>query len=96
MNKHFTPGLIASLLFCNLLAHMLAPGLNADVTGSILGTATDSTSAVVHGVEVVATNLETNLSQTARTDSVGQYRFLALPVGSTKSRRRLPASRNSW
>ena len=81
MNKHFTPGLIASLLFCNLLALTLAPGLNADVTGSILGTATDSTSAVLHGVEVVATNLETNLSQTARTDSVGQYRILALPVG---------------
>jgi len=84
MNKHFTPGLIASLLFCNLLALTLAPRLNADVTGSILGTATDSTSAVVHGVEVVATNLETNLSQTARTDSVGQYRFLALPVGKYK------------
>src|SRR5216684_8926496 len=33
MNKHFTPGLIASLLFCNLLALTLAPGLNADVTG---------------------------------------------------------------
>src|SRR6266568_86634 len=84
MNKHSTPGLIGSLLFCNLLALTLAPGLKADVTGSILGTATDSTSAVVHGVEVVATNLETNLSQTARTDSVGQYRFLALPVGKYK------------
>src|SRR5260370_22726854 len=84
MNKHSTPGLIDSLLFCNLLALTLAPGLNADVTGSILGKRTDSTSAVVHGVEVVATKLETNLSQTARTDSVGQYRFLALPVGKYK------------
>ena len=95
MNKHFTPGLIASLLFCNLLALTLAPGLNADVTGSILGTATDSTSAVLHGGEVVATNLETNLSQTARTDSVGNIAFWLCRLESTGSRRRLPAFRNS-
>src|SRR5229473_6806751 len=84
MNKHFTPGLIASLLFCNLLALTLAPAVKADVTGSILGTAADSSSAVLQGVVVVATNLETNLSQATRTDSAGQYRLLALPVGKYK------------
>src|SRR5437588_8124495 len=84
MNKHSTQALIDSLLLCSLLSLALAPGLKADVTGSILGTATDSTSAVVHGVVVVATNMGTNLSQTTRTDSVGQFRFLALPVGKYK------------
>src|SRR5438270_8287186 len=82
MNKRFTPGLIVFLY--SLLALALAPGLKADVTGSILGSATDSSSAVLQRVVVVATYMGTNLSQTNRTDSVGQFRFLALPVGKYK------------
>jgi hypothetical protein len=67
-----------------VMALLLAPVLRADVTGSILGTVTDSSSAVLPGVEVVATNLETNLRQSTRSDAVGQYRVLALPVGRYK------------
>src|SRR2546425_191575 len=63
MNKRSRPGQIDSLFLCSLLVLTLAPGLKADVTGSILGTATDSSSAVLQGVVVVATNLETNLSR---------------------------------
>jgi len=55
--------------------------LDADVTGSILGTVTDANRGVVPGVEVVAVNPETNLRQTTRSDNVGEYRILALPVG---------------
>src|SRR5215471_1239375 len=84
MKKHSIRVLIGSFFLCILLGLTLPTALEADVTGSILGTATDSTSAVLHGVEVVATNLETNLSQTTRTDSLGQYRILALPVGKYK------------
>src|SRR6266536_2463473 len=84
MNKPSIPRLVNSLFLCSVVALMFATGVKADVTGSILGTATDSSSAVLQGVVVVATNLETNLSQTARTDSVGQYRILALPVGKYK------------
>jgi len=84
MKMRSTQGLIDSIFVCGLLALTLAPGLKADVTGSILGAATDSSSAVLQGVVVVATNLETNLSQATRTDSLGQYRFLALPVGKYK------------
>ncbi len=58
--------------------------LFADVTGSILGTVRDETAAVIAGVKVVATNLETNQSAMASTDSFGQYRILALPVGRYK------------
>jgi hypothetical protein len=82
MNNRFTP--VNFLFFYSVLALMLVSGLKADVTGSILGTATDSSSAVLQGVVVVATNLETNLSQATRTDAVGQYRILALPVGKYK------------
>src|SRR3989454_6748426 len=84
MNRRSASSLTASLFLYSLLALTLAPGLKADVTGSILGTATDSSSAVLQGVVVVATNLETNLSRATRTDSGGQYRFLALPVGKYK------------
>jgi len=58
-----------------------APKLNADVTGSILGAVTDAGGGVLPGVEVIATNLETNQKQSTRSDNVGQYRILALPVG---------------
>src|SRR5499427_4415639 len=90
MNKRSRQGLIGSLFLATLLALALASGLKADVTGSILGTATDSSSAVLQGVVVVATNLETNLSQTTRTDAVGQYRILVLPVGRYKVEASLP------
>ena len=95
MVKHSIPGL--SVAFLNgLFVLAFAPGLRADVTGSILGTATDSSSAVVQGVVVVATNLDTNLSQATRTDAAGQYRILVCPSESTRSRRRFQASRNFW
>jgi Carboxypeptidase regulatory-like domain len=66
------------------LALSIAPGLVADVTGSILGVAKDSSGAVLPGVEVGAINLETNVHQSTRTDQTGEYHFLALPVGKYK------------
>jgi hypothetical protein len=61
-----------------------ATALLADVTGSILGTVRDPSAAVIGNVQVVVTNLETNQNVTALSDSLGQYRFLALPVGRYK------------
>src|SRR5579871_6262636 len=58
--------------------------LRADVTGSILGTVTDPSSAVLPGVVVTATNLETNLVRSTRSEATGQYRILALPAGKYK------------
>ena len=55
--------------------------LRADVTGSILGTVRDSTSAAMPNVNVTVTNVQTNLAQTAASNLSGEYRFLALPVG---------------
>jgi hypothetical protein len=55
--------------------------LRADVTGSILGNARDTTGAVVVGAHVVAINAQTNLRQETSTDQAGEYRFLSLPVG---------------
>ena len=74
----------ASFLFFVIAVLLPAPALRADVTGSILGTARDSSSAVLPGADIVATNLETNLSQRTRSDAFGQYRILALPAGRYK------------
>ena len=49
--------------------------LKADVTGSILGIIRDPTAAVLPGVEVTATNLDTNLVQRTRTDGTGNTAY---------------------
>jgi Carboxypeptidase regulatory-like domain/TonB dependent receptor len=58
--------------------------LRADVTGSILGVVHDRSQAVVAGAKVVATNVETNLSQETTSSAEGSYRILALPAGKYK------------
>src|SRR5205823_3861735 len=50
----------------------------ADVTGSILGTVRESSGAVILGVKIVATNQETNITQTRLSDVSGQYHLLAI------------------
>ncbi len=66
-----------------LFAFCLAPLplLRADVTGAILGTVHDESSAAVPNVTVEVTNLETNQKLKTVTDTAGLYRFLALPIG---------------
>src|SRR2546426_10391226 len=55
--------------------------LDAQATGTIHGTAFDSSGAVVPDVSVTATNVNTNLARKATSDSVGQYVLPLLPVG---------------
>jgi len=59
----------------------LAGSARAGVTGSIAGTVTDSSGAVVPGATVVALNVETNLRWTTTTDTQGFYSLRDLPVG---------------
>ena len=67
-----------------MAAVLLPCFLMADVTGTILGVITDPSGAVVQGVQVKATNVDTTQSsETTSTDS-GQYRILALPSGPYK------------
>lgn len=53
--------------------------LYADVTGSILGVVKDRPEAAVVGAKVVATNVDTNLTQEAVSADDGSFRILALP-----------------
>jgi len=67
------------LLAC--LAVSFAANLSADVTGTILGIVRDSSSAVVVGSTITATNTATNFRREAVSTSTGEYRLLALPAG---------------
>jgi hypothetical protein len=68
-------GVMALVLTC-------ATGVRAQFqTGTILGTATDSSGAALVGAKVTATNTATNISQSTVADSAGRYRIPDLPVG---------------
>lgn len=62
---------------------LLVPNAHAQVdTGTILGTVTDSTGAVIPGATVTVTNQGTAASQTAKTTSDGRFVFTPLLIGS--------------
>jgi len=50
-------------------------------TGTILGVVEDESQAVLPGVTVTATNIETNQSRTVISDDEGRYRLPQLPLG---------------
>ena len=54
------------------------------ISGNLVGTVVDSSSAVVTNASVEATNLGTGLTTTTNTGSTGGYRFDNLPVGTYK------------
>ncbi len=55
--------------------------LFAGVGGSISGTITDPSGAVVSGANVTAINTSTGIRQSVTTDSRGSYSLLSLPIG---------------
>ncbi len=69
--------------FFALLALLSLPALLAwaGVGGSISGTVTDSSGAVVAKASVTATNSDTGIRQTVETDDMGFYSFPSLPIG---------------
>src|SRR5262245_45562774 len=67
-------------VFALLLAGM--PALAQEVTGTILGTVSDKSGAVVRGASVTITNTDRNsVIRTTKTDGVGQFVALLLPIG---------------
>src|ERR1700686_2372784 len=62
----------------------LSAGLNVSaqqITGSIRGTVTDPTGAIVQAATVTAKEVETGLTRTAATDRQGAYVLVELPIG---------------
>ena len=50
-------------------------------TGTILGTISDSTGAVIPGATITMRNVGTGITRTANTDAAGRYRAPQLPLG---------------
>jgi hypothetical protein len=50
-------------------------------TGSILGTVTDASGAVVPGATIAVTNMDTNISTSLQTNGAGSYVATLLPIG---------------
>src|SRR6266853_880867 len=69
------------LLFSLMLSPFSAFVATADTGGSISGTVTDQTGAVVPDTTVTALNLVTTFMQTTKTNSNGAYTLTNLPVG---------------
>ncbi len=64
------------------LALLATTSAEASITGSISGVVSDSSGAVISGATVTATNTQTGIQATLKTDSKGFYNFPALQIGS--------------
>src|SRR5579863_1264873 len=73
--------LLCLCLFFYLGVMMSSPARAQQLTGSITGTAEDSSGAVILGVKVTVLNPATGLTQTTQTNGSGSYQFSNLPVG---------------
>src|SRR5438094_4340382 len=85
LNKTITLGdLMTRKLF--LVLALLVPGISrfasADVAGTVRGTVTEATGAVVPNATVTLSNAQTGWVRSVHTNADGQYQFLAAPVGS--------------
>jgi hypothetical protein len=71
------------LYLAALLAFLVSmPAYAQKITGTIRGTVTDPTGAVIPGAKVTVKNEDTGLTRSANTTSAGIYSFAELPVGS--------------
>lgn len=71
----------AALLVALTLSGLSQFALGQQTLGSIEGTVTDASGAVLRNVQVKIHNVGTDLEQSAVTNSSGSYRFQNLPIG---------------
>jgi hypothetical protein len=70
-----------SVLICVAVALTANFALAQGTTGSIYGTVTDASGAIVPDATITATNTATNISRTAKSEQSGSYSLTFLPVG---------------
>src|SRR5580692_5778147 len=71
-----------SVLFFFLLAALVAASAWAQTQlGTLFGTVTDTSGAVVPGAEVSVENVSTGLKRDGRSDKTGEYQLVGLPTG---------------
>lgn len=76
----FTKGSCLSLVWLMLLVSAMVAKAQVD-TGTILGTVTDTSGAVVPGANVTIVNQETASTLTAKTTADGRFEFTPLQIG---------------
>ena len=82
MEKHRgLAGLRLALMLIALIALAAAPGTAQTFRGTILGTVTDATGAVVSGAKVTVRNTDTGLTREVTTADDGNFSAPELPVG---------------
>ncbi len=75
--------LCVATIFALVLSRL---GYTQAVNGTVVGTVTDSTGGTVQGAQVTITEVSTNLSRSATTDTSGFYSFPALVPGTYRVR----------
>src|SRR5437870_100352 len=83
MTKHATLAIFVSLAIC---ANVFAQTSNATLGGTI----SDSTSALIPGVTITATNTQTGIVSTVVSNEAGAYQFASLQTGISKVTAELP------
>ena len=69
------------LLGMSLALLALSSKANAQISGSVIGSVRDTSGASVPGATITQTNVNTNVTQKTESNSVGDYRFVLVPVG---------------
>jgi uncharacterized surface anchored protein len=74
---------VAALMLLAALLFLLAfpPACAQGITGSMTGTVTDSSGAVIVGAMVTVREVDTNLTRTTKTSAAGTFTITQLPPG---------------
>ena len=83
----------------SLIVGILLGGLSlygqVNATGTIEGTVSDKSGAVVPNADVKLASRDTGLAREAKTNNAGQYRFELLPAGTYQVRVAVPGFANA-
>src|SRR6266850_2514079 len=89
MRRNFMRSVVR-IIAAGLLLFTLATDGSAQGSASIGGTVSDATGALIPGVEVTATNVNTGISATQLTNEAGAYQIPSLQPGTYRLRASLP------
>src|SRR2546425_13083486 len=81
---------VVGIVAAGLLLFMIAAESSAQVSASIGGTVSDPTGALIPGVEVTATNVNTGIYTTQLTNEAGAYQIPSVQPGTYRLRASLP------
>jgi hypothetical protein len=84
MRRIFVNRALGAIAAALLVMGVTASVFGQAVSGTIVGTVSDSTGAAVGNAEVQASNVATGITLATKTESNGEYRFNNLPVGTYK------------